>query len=49
MGNKSRNHDAPVEKSIAEQIAKSIIGSVVFSVGISVIKRVLPILWVLYP
>ena len=49
MRNKSWDHDAPEEKSIAEQIAKSLIGSVVFSIGISVIKRVLPILWVLYP
>ena len=39
MENKSRNHNAFEEKSIAEQIAKSLIGSVVFSIGISVIKR----------
>ena len=49
MRNKYWNHNASEEKNITEQIAKSLIGLVVFSIGVSVIKRVLPILWVLYP
>lgn len=49
MSNKSWNHDEPEESSITEKIVKSLIGSVVFTVAIGVIKRVLPILWVLYP